>query len=86
MGRSKQAEIPGTEPKRIKAVEEAVDLYVDARDKRMKLTEKEGETRGALEETMREHNLRRYRDPDGEFEVLLEERAKVHKIPTAKAE
>ena len=52
----------------------------------MKLTEKEGETRGALEETMREHNLRRYRDPDGEFEVLLEERAKVHKIPTAKAE
>lgn len=37
----KQLEIPGTERPSIKEIEEAAEVYVDARDKRMRMLEKE---------------------------------------------
>jgi hypothetical protein len=50
-----QLEITGVERPKIKAIEKAADAYVDARDARMKLTEKECSTRETLIATIKEH-------------------------------
>jgi hypothetical protein len=60
----RQARIPGTEPKRIKEVGDAAEAYVDMRDKRMKLTEKESEAKLSLIEVMKKHGLTVYKDED----------------------
>lgn len=43
-----QLEIPGTEGPKCKAIEQAADSYVEARDKRMRLTTKEVEAKRTL--------------------------------------
>ncbi len=58
----KQLKIAGTEQERIKEVEDAAEGYVDARDKRMRLTKKEVEAHAALLAVMKEHKLTVYRD------------------------
>lgn len=74
MPRVKQEDLPaiegeGVAPKRIKPIEVAADAYVDARDARMKLTEKEVEKRGKLIDLMKEHGLTKYRFGDEEVEL-----------------
>jgi hypothetical protein len=58
----KQLEIAGTEAPKIAAVDTAAEAYVQARDKRMKLSEKEKIAKDALIAVMREHKLTVYRD------------------------
>lgn len=65
MPKLEQAEIPGTERPKIKAIEEAADNYVTARDKRMKLTEQEVAAKGKLVEVMLRHADKLCEDGDG---------------------
>ncbi len=58
----KQLEIAGTERKTVKEIDDAAEAYVDARDKRMKLTEKEKIAKDALVSVLKKHNLEVYRD------------------------
>ncbi len=60
----KQLAIAGTERKAIKEVNDAAEQYVEQRDKRMKLTEKEKEAKDALIAVMKKHGLAVYRDDD----------------------
>lgn len=50
-----QMEIPGTERPKIKPIEEAARAYVDVRDKRMALTEKEVVSRAKLIDVMQKN-------------------------------
>lgn len=50
-----QMEIPGTEAPKIKEIELAAESYVEARDKRMRLTEKEVTAKTNLIQTVLEH-------------------------------
>jgi hypothetical protein len=58
----KQLPIPGTEKETIKEVDTAAEAYVNARDERMQLTERESEAKEALVHVMKKHNLEVYRD------------------------
>lgn len=58
----RQLEIAGTERKQIKEIDDAAEAYVEARDKRMKLTEKEVATKQALIDVMKKHGVQTYRD------------------------
>lgn len=80
----KQSEIPGTERKRVKEIDDAAEGYVKARDARMKLTEKEVEMRDALVEAMRKHSLSVYRDSEASppLLVLLKEGKATVKVTT----
>jgi hypothetical protein len=62
MARKKQADLPGMERKTIREVNDAAEAYVDVRDERMKLTEKEVEAKQALISAMQKHELSVYRD------------------------
>ena len=64
MGRPKQEQIPGTEQPRVKDVEQAAERYIDVRDKRMALTEKEVTAHASLLEAMHRHGLESYRYDD----------------------
>jgi len=57
MARKKQTELPGMERKTIREVNDAAEAYVDARDERMRLTEKEVERKQALISAMQKHEL-----------------------------
>lgn len=59
---AKQQRIPGTEGKSIKEIDDAAEHYVEQRDKRMKLTEKEVEAKKSLADVMAKHKLAIYRD------------------------
>lgn len=67
----KQAEIPGTERKKVAELDHAAEAYVSARDERMELTEREVEARSALISVMRKHNLTVYRDEDAEPPLIV---------------
>jgi hypothetical protein len=58
----KQKPLPGMERKSFPEVDSAAEAYVEVRDKRMKLTEKEVEAKDALLEVMSKHNLVVYKD------------------------
>ena len=58
--------IPGTEAPKIKAIELAAEKYVDVRDKRMALTEKECQAKQALIETVITHQDKLSVNADGE--------------------
>lgn len=58
----RQAEIPGTERKTIQEIDVAAEAYVDARDKRMKLSDKEKVAKEALIGVLKKHNVTVYRD------------------------
>lgn len=60
-----QTEIPGTEGVKIKAIDEASELYVNARDKRMNATEKEIAAKTALSDLMHKHADKIGRAADG---------------------
>ena len=67
MAKQKNGSLPGIENgKIIKEVSEAAEAYENARDKRMKLTEKEVEAQDYLAEVMKKHKLKAYRDDDYE--------------------
>jgi hypothetical protein len=59
MARRRQEELsvtgPGVSPPRLKEVEDAADAYVDARDRRMKLTVKESEAKLELATLLHKH-------------------------------
>ncbi len=67
----KQLQIAGTEKKSIKEVDLAAESYVEARDERMKLTEKEVEARDSLLAVMQKHKLDLYRDDDASPPLLV---------------
>lgn len=62
MARKKQTELPGMERQTIQEVNDAAEAYVDARDERMALTEKEVTAKDALIRAMQKHELTVYRD------------------------
>lgn len=79
----KQLEIIGTERANgIKELDAAAEAYVEARDKRMKLTVREVDTREALLSLMEKHKLEQYedREADPPLLVLLDQKVKVKKL------
>lgn len=77
--RPRQTSIPGTEGPRIPELDQAAEAYVDVRNERMGLTEREVAARSGLVATMRKHGQTVYR-VDGEeplIVTLLEGEAKV---------
>ncbi len=70
MGR-RQTELAGIERKAIKEVNDSAEGYVDARDKRMKLTEKEHEAKEALISVMLKHKLLVYRDDEANPPLIV---------------
>lgn len=61
----------GTEKKSIKEVDSAAEAYVEVRDERMKLTEREVEARDVLLAVMQKHKLDLYRDDDAAPPLLV---------------
>lgn len=59
--RPKQRPLPGMERAVAKDVEEAADAFVNIRDRRMSLTEKESEAQATLLAAMKAHKLSSYR-------------------------
>jgi hypothetical protein len=79
----KQGKLPGTERKdRNPAIEKAASAYVDARDERMDLTEREVELQDALVIAMKTAKLTTYRcdDVDLVVEMSTLEKAKVRRV------
>jgi hypothetical protein len=62
MATKRQAEIPGTERKSIKEVDDAAELYRSSRDARMKKSKIEKEKKIDLVQVMLKHGLSVYRD------------------------
>lgn len=58
----KQLQVPGTERPTVKEIDDAAEAYVEQRDKRMKLSEKEKAAKDALIGAMKKHALTIYRD------------------------
>lgn len=82
----KQMKIPGTEPKTIKEVNDAAEAYVDARDERMKKTEKEVEAKEALVAVMKKHDLQVYKDDDAEPPLIVTLTPGVDKVKVTRAD
>jgi hypothetical protein len=81
-------QIPGTEGKKIKAIEDAAEELRDVRGRRMKLTEEEAKLADKLKKLLEKHGIRTYvyesdemdeKDQPIKFDVLIEdpEEAKV---------
>jgi hypothetical protein len=91
---SKQMDIPGTERPKIKEIEAAAEAYVDVRDKRMKLTEKEVTAQTALVAAVVAHTAELSLNSKGEFiyrygddeEVVLKQGKKKAKVRHVAAE
>jgi hypothetical protein len=58
--RLRQQMIPGTEPPSIPKIDKAAEAYVEVRDERMSLTEKETDAHDNLLSLLREHGLETY--------------------------
>lgn len=81
----KQLQIAGTETKAIKEVDSAAEAFVEARDERMALTEREVEAREALIAVMNKHKLDVYLDDDATPPLLVtliqgEDKVKISKV------
>lgn len=83
--KKKQKRIPGTEEERIKEIDDAADDYVECRDKRMGLTEKEKEAKNRLIDVMKRHKLSVYKG-DGFVVTYDHEEKDDVKVKQAKAE
>lgn len=84
--KEKQSFIPGTEPPKIKAIEDAAAKYVDFRDARMEAGEEEIKLKAKLIDAMKEHKLSTY-NFDGYMVELIhldEDQVKVKKQRAAK--
>lgn len=67
-----QEHLPGMEPPRIEAIDDAARRYRRIRNERMELTEQEVEARGELTALMVGHKLTTYTvQPDGDGDRLL---------------
>lgn len=78
-----QQEIEGTARPKIKALDEAMERYVDIRDRRMALTKQETAARDAIELHMTEAEIDTYRHTDGTYNATLkptEFKVKVKKV------
>lgn len=74
--------LPGTEDERLEEVSAAAAEYQDAKERRMKLTEREVEKQRELLALMKEHKLKRYFDREAGLlveVVMTEEKAKVYR-------
>ena len=85
-GRPKQERLPGEEfqVEKHPDVATAAEAYADVRDKRMKLTEKEIDARSNVVDLMKKHKLTKWRDPDSDLIVELEEQDAKLKVKRAK--
>lgn len=81
--RPKQQHLPGEgmSPPAIPAIDRAVEAYVEVRDERMKLTEKEVETRDELANQMAKHDLKRYQSDGYDVNLLPKVKVTRHKDP-----
>ncbi len=86
MAGKKQLKIPGTQPKEIKEVNAAAESYVDVRDERMALTERETEARDALVKVMKKHGLDVYVDEDAAPPLVVTIIAGEDKVKVRRAE
>ena len=85
--RARQTSIPGTERVYHADVTAAAEDYVEVRDERMALTEREEPLHAKLLEKMKQHGITHYIDADAEIEVKVvatEEKAKVYKYDPEK--
>lgn len=64
MGRQK--ELAGIERPKVQEIEDAAEVYVKSRNKRMKANEAEKADKDALIEVMKKHKLISYKTDDGE--------------------
>ena len=80
MGRKQNALLPELEPPSHKDIDDAAATYVEARDKRMKLTEKEVECHDSLLELMHKHKLTSYEFDGYLISVNPVEKVKVKKV------
>jgi hypothetical protein len=65
----KQLDIPGTERKTIKAIEEAAEEYQELKEKRAAILSKEIAAKGKLLELMKKHEQKNYKC--GESDLLV---------------
>lgn len=65
MAKAKQGKLPGMEEPTIKEVEEAADLYYVKKNKRIKLSAEEKDSKVNLIEIMLKNNLTKYKTEDG---------------------
>lgn len=86
MGKGRQTRIPGTENSEIAEVNAAAEAYVDARDARMKKTEKEVEAKEALIEVMKKHGLSVYKDDDATPPLIVTLSPGKDKVKVTRAE
>lgn len=63
--KERQGYLPGTEPPRIKAIDDAAETYYDVMMDRTKLSKEEHEAMDNLVEKMKEHGTDRYETPEG---------------------
>lgn len=81
--RAKQTRLPGTERKDVNAaIEKKASEYVDVRNERMELTEREVEAQSALLMVMEKAGLTTYRCDDSDLVVEVSElkKAKVRAV------
>jgi len=83
-GRQEYLPGDGMKPKLVPEIDRAVEKYVEVRDSRMDLTEKEVEARDEVAGLMAKHELKRYRS-DG-YDVTLLPKVKVSKVKEPKPE
>lgn len=86
MATKRQAQIPGTETKKIKELDAAAESYVEQRDKRMKLTDKEKEAKAALVTVMKKHGLTVYKDEDASPPLIVTLTAGDDKVKVTQAD
>lgn len=76
-----QAEMPGMERPKIKAIEEAAINYKRTRDRRMKLTEEEISTRQNLLDVLHKHLEKLTPNAAGEYHYRLDDDEEVVLLP-----
>ena len=80
----RQQNLPGMEPPKIKAIDNATEAYVEIRDSRMALTKTEVAKRDTVLRLMKEHDLTSY-EYDGKVVSIVNGEPKV-KVKTKKDE
>lgn len=70
MARAKQQQLPGTEDHRLEDLHSAAEAYVDVRDERMALTEKEVERRDEVRTLMLKHKKKVYHCDGVEIKII----------------
>lgn len=68
---TKQTEIPGTERKTVKELDDAAETYVEKRDARMSASADEKTAKDALISAMKKNNVTVYRDENAHLTVTL---------------